>query len=127
MSAGNDSTPEWICQPMFIRKACLADSAAAIRKSINVPVMAVGRINDPWTADGIIAKGMADLVCIGRGLMADPELPIKARNGWFDDIRTCIACNTCMQSIFRYGRLDCLVNPSLGRERELQLRPAKIR
>ncbi len=127
VSAGNDSTPEWICQPMFMEKACLADSAAAIRKSINIPVMAVGRINDPWTADGIIAKGMADLVCIGRGLMADPELPIKARNGRFDDIRTCIACNTCMQSIFRYGRLECLVNPSLGREQEMQIVPAETR
>ena len=113
VSAGNDSTPEWICQPMFMRKACLADSAAAIKKALNIPVMAVGRINDPWTADGIIAKGMADLVCIGRGLMADPEMPIKAQEERFDEIRTCIACNTCMQSIYRKGRLECLVNPAL--------------
>ena len=124
VSAGNDSTPEWICQPMFMQKACLVESAAAIKKALQIPVMAVGRINDPWTADNIIAKGMADLVCIGRGLMADPEMPIKAQEGRFDEIRTCIACNTCMQSIYRKGRLECLVNPALGREQEMQILPA---
>ncbi|MFO7688018.1 MAG: NAD(P)/FAD-dependent oxidoreductase [Desulfobacterales bacterium] len=124
VSAGNDATPEWICQPMFMQKACLADSAAAIKKALKIPVMAVGRINDPFTADGIIAKGMADLVCIGRGLMADPEMPLKAQQGRFDEIRTCIACNTCMQSIYRKGRLECLVNPALGREQEMQIVPA---
>lgn len=127
VSAGNDLTPEWICQPMFMKKACLAESAASIKRALNIPVMTVGRINDPWTADSIIAKGMADLVCIGRGLMADPELPIKAKEGRFDEIRTCIACNTCMQSIFRYGRLECLVNPSLGREKEMQISPTERR
>ena len=127
VSAGNDLTPEWICQPMFMKKACLADSAASIKKALKIPVMTVGRINDPWTADSIIADGMADLVCIGRGLMADPELPIKAKAGRFDEIRTCIACNTCMQSIFRYGRLECLVNPSLGREKEMQIIPTESR
>ena len=127
VSAGNDLTPEWICQPMFMKKACLAESAASIKKALNIPVMTVGRINDPWTADSIIADGMADLVCIGRGLMADPELPIKAKAGRFDEIRTCIACNTCMQSIFRYGRLECLVNPSLGREKEMQIIPTERR
>jgi 2,4-dienoyl-CoA reductase-like NADH-dependent reductase (Old Yellow Enzyme family)/thioredoxin reductase len=124
VSAGNDSTPEWICQPMFMQKACLADSAAAVKKALGIPVMAVGRINDPWTADGIIARRQADLVCIGRGLMADPEMPIKAQEGRFDEIRTCIACNTCMQSIYRKGRLECLVNPSLGREQEMQIVPS---
>lgn len=124
VSAGNDSTPEWICQPMFMQKACLADSAEQIKHALDIPVMAVGRINDPWTADEIIAKGQADLVCIGRGLMADPQMPNKAFEGRFDEIRTCIACNTCMQSIFKKGRLECLVNPSLGREKEMEIVPS---
>jgi len=121
VSAGNDATPEWICQPMFMEKACLADSAGTIRQALKVPVMAVGRINNPDTANEIIARGKADLVCIGRGLLADPEMPIKAREGRIDDIRTCIACNTCMESIFRKGRVECLVNPTLGREQEMTL------
>lgn len=124
VSAGNDGTPEWICQPMFMEKACLADSAAKIKKALDVPVMAVGRINDPVVAEAIIAEGKADLVCIGRGLLADPEMPKKAEAGQLDDIMICIACNTCMESIFRKGRIECLVNPTLGREKEMEIHPA---
>ncbi|MFH1350184.1 MAG: FAD-dependent oxidoreductase [Pseudomonadota bacterium] len=124
VSAGNDATPEWISQPMFMEKACLADSAEKVKKALNIPIMAVGRINDPIVADEIISKGKADLVCIGRGLLADPEMPNKAKEGRLDDIRTCIACNTCMESIFRKGRVECLVNPTLGREKEMRLTAA---
>ena len=126
VSAGCDATPEWICQPMFMEKACLADSAAQIKAAINIPVMAVGRINDPMVANKIIEKKQADLVCIARGLLADPEMPNKAKEERFEDIRMCIACNTCMQSIFRKGRVECLVNPSLGREAEMEIRPAEM-
>ncbi|MFC1884115.1 FAD-dependent oxidoreductase [Thermodesulfobacteriota bacterium] len=124
VSAGNDATPEWICQPMFMEQACLAESAGAIRNEIGIPVMAVGRINDPLLADRIIGEGKADLVCFGRGLLADPEMPKKAFEGRLDDIRKCIACNTCMESIFRKGRVECLVNPTLGHEKEMILTPA---
>ena len=119
VSAGNDATPEWISQPTFMEKGCLIDYAWAIKKAMNVPIMSVGRINDPRLAEEIIKTGKADLVCMGRGLLADPAMPNKAREGRLDDIRTCIACNTCMQSIFRKGRVECLVNPTLGREEEM--------
>jgi len=125
VSAGNDATPEWICQPMFMEKACLLDSAEKIKKALGIPIMAVGRINDPVIANEIIEKGKADLVCIGRGLLADPEMPNKAKEGRLDDIRICIACNTCMESIFRRGRVECLVNPMLGREKEMAFHSAK--
>jgi 2,4-dienoyl-CoA reductase-like NADH-dependent reductase (Old Yellow Enzyme family)/thioredoxin reductase len=124
VSAGNDATPEWICQPMFMKKACLADSAASIKRALKIPVMTVGRINDPFLADNIIRQNTADLVCMGRGLLADPEMPNKARAGRLEEIRSCIACNTCMESIFRKGRVECLVNPFLGREKRLEFRPA---
>lgn len=127
VSAGNDATPEWICQPMFMKQACLADSAEQIKKAVDIPVMTVGRINHPIIADEIIGKGKADLVCMGRGLLADPEMPKKAKEGRIDDIRTCIACNTCMESIFRRGRIECLVNPTLGREKEMVLVPAETK
>ena len=125
VSAGNDATAEWICQPMFMDKACLADSAAKIKQALDMPIMAVGRINDPVIAEEIIRGGKADLVCMARGLLADPEMPNKAKEGRLDDIRMCIACNTCMESIFRKGRVECLVNPTLGREREMELHPAE--
>ena len=123
VSAGNDVTAEWISQPMFMKKACLVESASQVKKALNVPVMAVGRINDPLLADEIIEQQKADLVCIGRGLLADPEMPKKAQEGRLDEIRTCIACNTCMQSIFKRGRIECLVNPMLGREKEMAFIP----
>ncbi|MFC1863533.1 FAD-dependent oxidoreductase [Thermodesulfobacteriota bacterium] len=127
VSAGNDATPEWISQPMFMKKACLSDSAKQIKGALDIPVMSVGRINDPVVANNLIKEKTADLVCIGRGLLADPELPKKAQKGHFDDIRLCIACNKCMQSIFRHGKIECLVNPSLGREKEMEIHPAKRR
>ena len=123
VSAGNDVTPEWICQPMFMEKACLLDSAVQVKRALDIPVMTVGRINDPLIANQIIEQDKADLVCIGRGLLADSEMPNKAREGRFDEIRTCIACNTCMQSIFKRGRIECLVNPMLGRENEMAFIP----
>ena len=125
VSAGNDITAEWICQPMFMKKACLAESAAQIKKALNIPVMAVGRINDPMVANEVLSKEQADLVCIGRGLLADPEMPNKTREGRLDEIRTCIACNTCMEAIFRRGRIECLVNPMLGREQEMAFIPTQ--
>ncbi|MFO8089002.1 MAG: FAD-dependent oxidoreductase [Desulfatiglandaceae bacterium] len=123
VSAGNDATPEWICQPMYMERACLADSAAMVKQALDVPVMAVGRINDPLLAEEILSKGKADLICMGRGLLADPELPKKAEEGRLDEIRLCIACNNCMESIFKRGRVECLVNPSLGREKEMEIVP----
>jgi 2,4-dienoyl-CoA reductase-like NADH-dependent reductase (Old Yellow Enzyme family)/NADPH-dependent 2,4-dienoyl-CoA reductase/sulfur reductase-like enzyme len=125
VSAGNDATPEWISQPMFMKQACLADSSAEIKKALEIPVMVVGRINDPVLADDLICEEKADLICMGRGLLADPELPLKAKEGRLEDIRKCIACNTCMQSIFRKGRIECLVNPALGREKEMEITSTK--
>lgn len=124
VSAGNDATPEWICQPMFMEVACLSRYAQKIKKALDIPVMTVGRINDPVIADRLLVEGMADLVCIGRGLIADPEFILKAREGRLDEIRKCIGCNTCMQSIFKKGKVECLVNPAVGREKEMQILPA---
>ena len=81
VSAGNDATPEWISQPMFMKRGCLVDSAHEIKKAVSIPVICVGRINGPEPAEKIIREGKADLVCMGRALLADPELPNKAREG----------------------------------------------
>jgi NADPH-dependent 2,4-dienoyl-CoA reductase/sulfur reductase-like enzyme len=101
------------------------ESAAQVKKALNIPVMTVGRINDPLIANAILEKKQADLVCMGRGLLADPQMPNKAKEGRLDEIRACIACNTCMESIFRKGRIECLVNPMLGREKEMALVPTR--
>jgi len=125
VSAGCDATPEWISQPMYMKKACIADSAGKIKEAVSIPVMTAGRINDPIVADEILSKGWADFICMGRAILADPELPEKARQGRINEINMCIACCNCMESIFKKGRVECLVNPFLGREKELIFRPAE--
>ncbi len=72
----------------------IADFAAEVKKVVDVPVFTVGRINDPLIAEAIVASGKADGVAMGRGSLADPELPNKAREGRFEDI---IYCTGCMQ------------------------------
>ena len=99
--------------------------AAEIRKAVRIPVLTVGRINDPVLADRIIAEGKADMVVMGRALIADPELPNKAREGRFDEVRKCMACNYCRKRVIELDRqIRCAVNARAGRERDLRPVPA---
>ncbi|MBI4289590.1 MAG: FAD-dependent oxidoreductase [Chloroflexi bacterium] len=118
VSAGNHASMEWAIQPMLMSPGCLAPLAAVIKKAIKVPVIVAGRINDPLVAERILAQGKADLVAMGRGLLADPDLPEKAREGTGNKINKCIACNTCYDQILRSQPVACLVNPEAGRETE---------
>lgn len=97
--------------------------AESIKKAVSIPVMTVGRIIMPQMAEEILEQGKADLVCIGKGLIADPEWPVKAREGREEDIRHCIACDYCFTSV-QGTPLDCSVNPTVGVERAFKLAPA---
>ena len=110
--------------PMEISKGLNVYAAEALKKVVDVPVIVAGRLNDPIIADSVIAQGKADLVAIGRGLLADPELPNKAAAGQFEDIRWCIACNYCVQSLMTAASLKCVVNPEVGRGPEFAITPA---
>ena len=94
--------------------------AAAVRRSVDVPVMVVGRIHDPALAEEILRRGDADLVVMGRPLLADPELPEKARTGRVREIRRCISCQHCIDSMER-RQMSCAVNGRSGREAERPL------
>lgn len=97
--------------------------AAAIKKVVKVPVMAVGWLN-PETGERALEEGQADFICIGRRLIADPEMALKASSGRLEDIRPCIGCNECMQAVARnHEPVRCSVNASLGRERQHRLKP----
>ncbi len=95
-----------------------AAAAEAVKQVVDVPVIAVGRIHDPQLADRILAEGRADLVAMGRPLLADPELPEKARSGRLAELRRCISCQSCIDSM-ETGRMGCAVNAFTGREEEL--------
>ena len=102
-------------------QAPFAHLAEAIKKATRgIPVSTVGRIIDPFVAEGIIADGKADLVCMTRAQIADPEIGLKLMEGRPDDIRQCIGCNQgCAGRINAGQTVGCLINPEAGREREL--------
>ncbi|WP_066688551.1 FAD-dependent oxidoreductase [Christensenella intestinihominis] len=91
--------------------------AAVIKQACSVPVIAVGRVNDPLLAEGVIAGGEADLVAMGRASLADPDMPNKAREGRLGEIAYCIGCRqACNGNLFSGKPIGCLVNPLTGNE-----------
>ena len=100
--------------------------AQGIKSSVSVPVLASNRINDPSLGEQILRDGEADLVTMARALIADPDLPKKAREGNTEKIFHCIACNQgCFDEVFRLQPVTCMVNPIAGMETETQSLPAK--
>lgn len=103
--------------PMAEPEATFLRFASAVRRRVDVPVIAVGRLGDPLQAARAVEEGHADFVALGRPLLADPEWVGKVRDG--RPVRMCIACNTCVDGMREGSRLHCLVNPATGRERSL--------
>lgn len=101
--------------------------AEAIRQVVDVPVMVVGRIHTPDHAERVIASGSADLIGMGRPFLADPEWPNKARRDRAEDIRRCISCENCIDTMIRYQNMNCAVNAATGRELQNVLTPAEKR
>lgn len=99
-------------------------AAEEIKKSVSIPVIAVGRINDPLLAEDILETGKADLVALGRESLTDPELPNKVAAGQLEEIAPCIGCmQACAGYLFDPTKphISCLVNPFTGREGELKV------
>ena len=95
--------------------------ARGIREFVDVPVMVSNRINTPHCAEEILQEDLGDLVCMGRGLIADPDLPNKAREGRVEEIRPCVACNQkCFDHVFQLKPVGCMVNAEAGEEFKLE-------
>jgi 2-enoate reductase len=111
--------------PMYLPRNTLLELAERIKRKIkNVPVLASGGIVDPREADKIIADGKADMVVLGRALLADHEWPNKAKEG--RRIRPCIRCNVCHYEIAGLGKEGvCSVNPHFLHELEEPLGKVK--
>ncbi|MBI4763579.1 MAG: FAD-dependent oxidoreductase [Deltaproteobacteria bacterium] len=115
----------------FITKAPLPDTVAdlvplaeEIKKITAVPVIAVGRL-DLETGEKALLEGKADLVAIGRRLIADPDLPNKTAEGRLDDIISCIGCFECIERLgSRDEGLICTINQATGREGARRIQPA---
>lgn len=116
VSAGADEALQWVTPDFNEPLACLTDFAAAVKKVVSVPVIAVGKLGDPVVANRVLEEGKADFVAMGRPLLADPYLPNKAKSGKLEDILMCIYCNNGCTENRLHGRNRCAVNPVLGQE-----------
>ncbi len=105
--------------------AAFAYLARELRREVGAPVIAGHRIDDPDLARELLRQGACDAVAMGRALIADPDLPNKARERREDRILHCVSCGQgCLDSIFHLRQVRCLVNPQAGVERFRLLPPA---
>ena len=112
-------------QSMYSDPGSIVPLASAIKESVRVPVIAVGGLN-PQLGEEVLSRGEADFICIGRGLMTDPDLPNKILEGRDDDVVPCVYELDCVnRGVLRDTPIPCLTNPALGREREYEIRPAE--
>ena len=126
VSGGTHETQEMELPPMDIPRGCLVPLAEGIKKVVRIPVATVGRIVDPQMAEDILREGKADLITLGRALLADPEFPKKTREGKIEDIRPCIGClQGCRDRLYEGHPITCLVNASAGFEMEYRLKTAE--
>mgnify|MGYP001416676719 CR=1 FL=1 len=123
VSSGIYASMPTILETMNYPEGWRAYLAENIKKEVQIPVIAVGVIRSPETAEGILAEGKSDFVALGRTLIADPEWPHKALEGRTEDIRKCITCNIwCIgERVFQNLHIRCTVNPVAGRELEYPL------
>jgi hypothetical protein len=90
------------------------DYAAEVKKRVDVPVIAVGRLGDPAIAERTVSQGKADFIALGRTLIAEPDWVEKVRHG--EPIRRCLSCNTCINEMRGGAGIGCVVNAAAGRE-----------
>jgi 2,4-dienoyl-CoA reductase-like NADH-dependent reductase (Old Yellow Enzyme family)/NADPH-dependent 2,4-dienoyl-CoA reductase/sulfur reductase-like enzyme len=108
---------EYRLEPMQYKEAWRTNFAEELKKQgVKIPVVAVGMIRSPEVAEGIISDGKADLVALGRTLIADPDWPIKAETNRAGEIKKCIGCSECIKARHDEGTaIRCGVNPSVGK------------
>jgi len=109
--------------PIGMPEGCIVHLAENIRKAVSIPVIAVNKIRHVDFAEKILQEERADMIALGRALLADPEWPVKAMNNRAEDIRPCISCcQGCVGNIEKGKPIACLVNPLMGREKEIKIK-----
>ena len=119
VSCGNHEDPDMFCRThpsAFFKRGVNVYLAAEIKKHVSKPVACVGSLNDPAQMEEIIATGQADIVEIGRALLADPYLAKKALEGNADDITPCLRCYECFGETSKSETVKCTVNPTMGQQ-----------
>lgn len=103
---------------MFLEDACNLKYAAEVKKHVKTPVVAVGAFSDPQLMEDTLASGVVDAIAMARGLIADPDFPLKARQGKEEDINRCLRCYQCFSGLLDTKQFCCAINPVIGRELE---------
>lgn len=124
ISAGDYHNSDQYCfSTVFMPHNCNVYVAEALKKAgVKTPLVTVGSINEPEEMERLIAEGITDFVAIGRGILADPDLPKKIQLGKEDDIRPCLRCCNCMGGLYD-GYYQCDINPLAGQEAYLLRTP----
>lgn len=126
VSLGGITGPCFIASPGSEQpEGTFVSLAEAIKGNVTIPVIAVDRFRTPEVAEAVVAEGKADMVAVGRQLIADPHWPQKVTDGRAEDILPCISCNACFETGFASTGLRCSVNASAGRELETVIVPAE--
>ncbi|NVM56037.1 MAG: FAD-dependent oxidoreductase [Candidatus Helarchaeota archaeon] len=110
---------------MGVPHAFTAVLAGHIKKAVNIPVALAHRIHDAETMEKILIAGLVDMVGLARPLICDPELPNKLQAGEFDEIRWCVACNNCFDSVFQAQPVACFQNIRAGKELKYNITPTE--
>ena len=117
VSAGVYGSKQLTIPSMYVPHGCFIHLAEAVKQVVDIPVVTVGRIKSPEMADRILKDGRADIVAMGRSLIADPMLPKKALAGELNAIRPCVGCCLgCIHAVLALEPGGCVVNPDVGRE-----------
>ncbi len=114
----------WNHPPMYQEKGLYLPYNEILKKTVSVPVITAGRMDNPDLASRAIAEGKTDMIGLARPLLADPELPNKIKSGQVSKIRPCLSCQEgCMGRLARFASISCAVNPACGREKEYGIEP----
>lgn len=116
----------WPHPPIYQPPGCMVDMAETAKRVVRIPVIAVGKLGYPELAERVLKEKKADFVAIGRSLLADPEWPLKVKEGRLQDIRPCIGCQDgCLARITLGAYISCAVNPATGNEKEFTIARAE--
>ena len=126
IDAGCYDTQHWVHPPIYMPPGCYLDLIEAVKRVIDIPVIAVGKLGYPELAEEVLATGKADFIELSRPLLADPDWSAKVREGRPGDVRICIGCHEgCLGRSVENKYLSCAINPATGMERDLALAPAQ--
>ncbi len=114
---GTYESAYYVFAPMYLEKGFTLKFAKEVKKEIKIPLLVGGcRLDEPDLCLEAVSEDTGDAVVIGRGSIADPFLPQKIMRNKFEDVRPCIGCNNCINSVGQLRSVSCAVNPVVGHE-----------